>query len=122
MGPFFKFNAKSVFLVVNAILRWLYNVTGMYLARFPYFLLVSRVWDISSGIVPFFPLAGGLCKFYANNGGKRPKQRQPLLVLYWQPINPLLSMNNYTPLVISGNDKNKQLTIKPTQTGINRNK
>jgi hypothetical protein len=32
-------------------------------------------------------------------------------------------MNKYTPLVISMNDKNKQLTIiKPTQTGINRNK
>jgi hypothetical protein len=30
---------------------------------------------------------------------------------------------NYTPLVIGGIDKNKQLTIvKPTQTGINRNK
>ncbi len=31
-------------------------------------------------------------------------------------------MFNYTPLVIGGADKNKQLTnIKPTQTGINRN-
>ncbi len=30
---------------------------------------------------------------------------------------------NYTPLVIGGTDKNKQLTIiKPMQTGINRNK
>ncbi len=29
---------------------------------------------------------------------------------------------NYTPLVIGGTDKNKQLTIfKPTQTGINSN-
>jgi hypothetical protein len=36
------------------------------------------------------------------------------------------AMNNYTPLVIGsggGADKNKQLTnIKPSQTGINRNK
>jgi hypothetical protein len=30
---------------------------------------------------------------------------------------------NYTPLVIGGTDKNKQLTnFKPTETGINRNK
>jgi hypothetical protein len=30
---------------------------------------------------------------------------------------------NYTPLVIGGTDKNKQLTIiTPTQTGINGNK
>jgi hypothetical protein len=33
------------------------------------------------------------------------------------------AMFNYTPLVIRRTDKNKQLTIvKPTQTGINRNK
>jgi hypothetical protein len=38
-------------------------------------------------------------------------QRQPLLVQYKQQANPILSMHNYTPLVISGNDKNKQLTI-----------
>jgi hypothetical protein len=32
-------------------------------------------------------------------------------------------MYNYTPLVLGVADKNKQLTnIKPTQTGINRNK
>jgi hypothetical protein len=37
--------------------------------------LVSRVWDISSGIDPCLPLAGGLCKFYGNAGGKRPIQR-----------------------------------------------
>ncbi len=30
---------------------------------------------------------------------------------YKQQANPLLSMNNYTPLMISENDKNKQLTL-----------
>jgi hypothetical protein len=35
---------------------------------------------------------GGLCKFYANAGGKRPIQRQPLLVQYKQQANPLLSI------------------------------
>ncbi len=30
---------------------------------------------ISSGIGPCFSLTGGLCKFYANAGGKRPIQR-----------------------------------------------
>jgi hypothetical protein len=33
-------------------------------------LIGSRVWDISSGISPCFPLAGGLCKLYANAAGK----------------------------------------------------
>jgi hypothetical protein len=58
-----------------------------------------------------FPLARGLCKFYANAGGKRPIQRQPLLVQYKQQANPLLSMNNYTPLGLAGMTKNKQLTL-----------
>jgi hypothetical protein len=39
-------------------------------------------------------------------------QRQPLLVQYYQQANSLLSiMHNYTPLVISMNDKNKQLKL-----------
>jgi hypothetical protein len=44
--------------------------------------LPSRVWNIFSGtgIGSFFPLAGGLCKFYANAGGKQPQERQLLLV------------------------------------------
>jgi hypothetical protein len=32
-------------------------------------------------------------------------------VQYKQQAKPLLYMHNYTPLVISGNDKNKQLTL-----------
>jgi hypothetical protein len=32
-------------------------------------MLVSRVWQISLGIGPCFPLVGGLFKFYANAGG-----------------------------------------------------
>jgi hypothetical protein len=85
--------------------------------------LVSRIWKISSGIGPFFPLAGGLCKFYAEAGGRQQIQRQLLLVQYKQQANSLLSMNKCTQLVILQVTKNKQLTIiKPTQTGSNRNK
>jgi hypothetical protein len=36
---------------------------------------------------------------------------QPLLMQYKQQANPLLSMNYYTPLVINGNDKNKEITV-----------
>jgi hypothetical protein len=32
-------------------------------------------------------------------------------VQYKQQANPLLSVHNFTPLVISVNDKNKQLTL-----------
>ncbi len=38
-------------------------------------------------------------------------QLQPLLAQCKQQANSLLSMHNYTPLAISGNDKNKQLTL-----------
>jgi hypothetical protein len=102
-------NAKSGFLAVSASLRWLIMLSAS--SGFPCFLLVSRVWDISSGIGPCFPLAGGLCNFYANARGIQPIQRQVLLVQYKQQANPMLSINYYTPLVISRNDKNKQLTL-----------
>jgi hypothetical protein len=50
-------------------------------------------------------------KLYANAGGNRPIQRQLLAVQYKQQANQLLSMNNYTPLTINRNYKNKQLTL-----------
>jgi hypothetical protein len=46
-----------------------------------------------------------------NVGGKRPIQRQPLFVQCKKQDNLLLSMHNYTPLVISRNDQNNQLTL-----------
>jgi hypothetical protein len=36
---------------------------------------------------------------------------QQCLGHFKQQANPLLSVHNYTPLVISGNDKNKQLEL-----------
>jgi hypothetical protein len=48
------------------------------------------------GLGHFFPLVGGLCKFYANAGGKRPIQRQQFLVQYKQQGHQLLSMHDYT--------------------------
>jgi hypothetical protein len=78
--------------------------------------LMLRV--LSSG---FFPVSycsaglgrfsSGLCKFYANAGGKQPIQRKLLLVQYKQQANLLFLIHNYSPLVINKNDKNKQLTI-----------
>jgi hypothetical protein len=100
------YNAKSVYLAVNVSLRWLINVSGVYLVQVPLLLIGQRkVWDISSGISPCFPLAGGLCKVYTNARGKRSIQCQPLLVQYKHHANPVLLMNNYTTIMISSNDK-----------------
>ncbi len=60
-------------------------------SRFPCFLLVG--W-VSSGIGPCFPLAGGLCKLYANARGKWQIQRQPLLV-HKVPGATLIQAQNY---------------------------
>jgi hypothetical protein len=71
-----------------------------------YLVQVSLLLIGQQGFGHVFPLAGGSRKFYANAGGKRPMQCQPLLVQYKQHANPLLPMNNY-----SSNDKNKRLTL-----------
>jgi hypothetical protein len=102
---------KVYFLAVNAGLCWLNNVTGVYLVQFSLLLIRQQSLGHSSSVGPGFPLAGGLCKFYAIAGLKLLIQRQPLLEQYKQQANPLLSKHNYTPLVISGKDKNKRLTL-----------
>jgi hypothetical protein len=90
-----------IFLAVNASLRWRNNVSGVYLTSgFFAFYWPARVWDNSSGTGPCCPLAGGLCKFYAKAGGKRP------ILSAIQAASQSTFINaSYTPLVISGNDK-----------------
>jgi hypothetical protein len=77
-------------------------------------LIQTQIYPILSYLGPCFPLAGGLCKFYANAGGTQPLQRQLLLGQYKQQANPLLSIHNYTPLVVSKNDKYAVNIIKQT--------
>ncbi len=111
--PVFKFFSRSndsitqkvYFSSVKASLYWLNYVVGVYLVQVSLLLIGQQGLQISSGIGPCFPLTGGLCKFYANAGGKQPIQRQQLLVRYKQQANPLLLTHNHTPLVISRNDK-----------------
>jgi hypothetical protein len=92
LGAPMIFHAKSVFLAVIVSLRWLYNVRGVYLVQVLLLFIGQQGLDISSGTSPCFPLAGGLCKYYDNAGGKQPIQRQPLLLQQKQQANPLLSM------------------------------
>jgi hypothetical protein len=90
-------------------LRWFNNVIGVYLIQVSLLLIGQQDLGISSGIGPCIPLAGGLCKFYANAGGKLPIKIQPLLVQQTASQS-TFTMNNYAPLLISRNDKNEQLT------------
>jgi hypothetical protein len=87
--------------------------------RFPCFLLVSRVWYISSGIGPCFPLAGRLCKFYANDGGTTNIAPTTLSEIQASSQSTFLNTQLYSIVI----RKNKQLTIiKPKQTCIYREK
>ncbi len=66
------------------------------------------VWDIFSDIGPCFPVAGELCKFYGNAGGKRQIQRKPTPLSAIQAASQFTFISvqlQYTPLVISRNDK-----------------
>jgi hypothetical protein len=77
------YNAKSVFFTVNASLCWLNNVVGVYLVQVSLLLIGQQGLGHFFGIGPCFPLAGGLCKLFANaGGGKQTIQRQLLLVQY----------------------------------------
>jgi hypothetical protein len=113
MGQFYKLfrcsNAKSLFLVVNASLRWLNNVSGVY------FVQVSLLLIGQQGLGHFFRYHPLLSIGWRIVQILRQHQRKTAntapTVQYKQQANPLLSINNYTPLVISGNDKNKQLTL-----------
>ncbi len=72
------YNAESVFLTVNASLHWLVCwrvLSPGFLAS--YWSLVSRVWDISSGIGLCFPLAGGLCKLYSTSTPEENNKYKP---------------------------------------------
>jgi hypothetical protein len=63
------------------VLQSFYNAKSVFSSS-----MVSRDWDISLGIDPCFPLAGGLCKLQI--------VRQGNLVQYKQQANPLYSMQN----------------------------
>jgi hypothetical protein len=120
--PVFKFyNAKSVFLPVNASLRWLNNVSGVYLTQVSLLLIVQQDLVDFFRYRPFLPIGWRIVQILRQRRGKQQILRQLLFV---QQASPLLSMKKYTPLVISRNDKNRQLTIiKPRKlalTAINK--
>jgi hypothetical protein len=82
------------------------SVVGVHLVQ----VSLLNIGLISSG-VGLLPTGWRLRKFYGNAGGKQPMQRQLLSVQCKQHANLILSMNNCTSLVISRNDKNKQLAL-----------
>jgi len=112
---------KKCFLAVNASLRWLNNVSGVLLN--PGFL--ASYW--SAGFGRFLQVSALASHWQQDCANFTPTPEEKtntiaFLVQYKHQANPLLSMNNYTRLEISRNDKKFTANIiKPTQTGLNRN-
>jgi hypothetical protein len=51
-------------------LLWLNNVSGVYLVQVSLLLIVQQGLGHFFRYQPMLPLAGGLCRLYANAGGK----------------------------------------------------
>jgi hypothetical protein len=77
---------------------------------FDIYMVSSRPKELTGPFLKFFRYSNDFI-IYPNAGRNQLIQRQPLLVQDKQQANPLLSKNNYTPIVISWNDTNKQLTL-----------
>jgi hypothetical protein len=94
MGLFLNFFRRSHDFVTQKMYfsRIIPVYLGLQMLAVSFFFLVSGIGNISLGIDPCFPLAGGLCKFSANTRGKRPIQRQPPLVQYRQQANTLFAL------------------------------
>ncbi len=94
--------AQLIFTTQKNYFSWLMRVyVGVYVVQVSLLLIFQQGSKISSIISSCFLLAGGLCKFFANAGGKQPMQRQLLLLLllqYKQQANTLLSIHNYCTL------------------------
>jgi hypothetical protein len=104
------FNAYSVFLAVNASLCCLNNVSGVHLVQ------VSLLLIGQQGLGHFFReqpwlLIGRRTVHVVRQCQRKMSNAAPTTHGAIQAEANSLLLHNFTPLVISGKDKNKQLTI-----------
>jgi hypothetical protein len=95
----------------------------VYLVHVSLLFIGQQGLNISSGTSPCFPVAGGLCKLYAN-GRKMTNTAPTTLYAAIQAASQSTFISaQFYPLGISVNDKNKQLTLlsqrNPALSGIN---
>jgi hypothetical protein len=105
------YKARSVFFAVNASLHWLNKVTGVYLVQISLLLIGQQGLGYFFWYRLLLFIGWKFVQSTTKTQGKRTIQRKSLLVHYKYQGNTFLSMRNYTLLVISENDKNKQLTL-----------
>jgi hypothetical protein len=103
-----------------ASLRWLSNVVGGYLVQVSLLLIghqVGRFLQVSA--LASYRLTD--CANFTPTPDENNQCSANYLVQCKQQVNPFLSMNNYTPHVISRHDKNRQLSLlSQRKTRINQ--
>jgi hypothetical protein len=82
-------------------LGWLDNVCGLHFVFFPCFLLVGKVWGISTGIGSRFHWLEDFLTLYVNDKKKLSIQCHSLEVRRCRQANQLLLLVDYTQHVIS---------------------
>ncbi len=93
LGPKLFYNAKSVFLAVNAGLSWLNNASGVYLTQVSVFLIGQQHLVDFFRYRPLLPIGWRIVQLLRYARGQQQIQRKLLLVEYKQQANPQLSMN-----------------------------
>ncbi len=109
--------AKSVFFTIDASLLWLNNVSGVYLFQVSLLLFGQQCLGHFFRYRPVLPIGCRTVQIVRQRRRKVtntwPSTLNAIPTSSNQQANSLLSWHNYTGtrLVISGNDKNKQLTL-----------
>jgi hypothetical protein len=113
---------KSVFITDNASLAWLNNFVGVYLVQVSLLLIGQQGLGDLFRYRPLLPIDWRITQILRQRR-RNTTNTAPitvLLVRYKQQANPLLSIFNYSPLVIIRNNKKAANIIKPTYTRIDR--
>ncbi len=104
------YSAIYIFIPVNASLGWLNNIRGVYLVQ------ITSLFIGQQGLGHFFrhrplPPVGWRIVQILRQRRRKPTNTASTTLNSIQATNPLLSMHNYTPLVISGKEKNKHIRL-----------
>jgi hypothetical protein len=109
--------------VINASLCWLNNVSGVYLIQLSLLFICQQGMGHFFRYWPLLPIGWRIVQVLRQRRRITTNTAPTTLSVIKQQANPLLSVNCYTPLVISRNEKNKQQTLcqsKLALTEINK--
>ena len=92
-------------------LLWLNNVSGVYFIQISLLLIGQQDLGHFFRYRPLFPIGWRIVQILRQRRRKTTNAESATLGAIQKASNPLLAMYNYTPQVISRNDKNMQLAL-----------